>query len=399
MSGDPYTPANGASGDQSPVDAILGEHVEHLFDYCNELIGDSATAADVAEAALVAAQSVLLAPDKLRAWLFALARADALRMGALEREDPAGVVRAPPRGKVDDLLGQDEPTTETIYTTDTAATNAAAQVAASASTVPGSKREVLELVYRHGIQPDDLTTVLGLPPDSAQDLLESAEVEILAEADATAGSLEASSDELADPGAALDESAVTPVVGGPESGDNSTLEMLLTEEAGPDGGTEASEGNSQRVDNPRRERPRRRARAAFIALPTTAVAIVGVVFLIPPVLHHTNYIWLPTVIRSENPSSPLGTSPHSQAHSSDQRRSRSKRPYGFSEPVTSFPGRTPAATRSPSRTHKHPSPRPSRSPSSGTVSAAPSPTPAPSTNSPSPTSSPTSPSAGTSTLS
>ena len=397
MSGDPYTSANGASDDPSPVDAILGEHVEHLFDYCNELIGDSATAADVAEAALVAAQSVLLAPDKLRAWLFALARADALRIGAIEREDPGGVVRAQPRGNADDLLGQDEPTTETTYTTDTAATNAAAQVAASASTVPGLKREVLELVYRHGIQPDDLTTVLGLPPDSAQDLLKSAEVEILAEADATAGSLEASSDELAGPRAALEECAATSVVGGPESGDSRTLEMFLTEEAGPGGGTEAGEGNSQRVDNPRRARPRRRGRAAFIVLPTTAAAIVGVVFLIPPMLHHTNYIWLPTVIRSEDPPSPLGTSSHSQAHSSDQRRSRSKRPSGVSEPVTSFRGRTPAATRSPSRTHKHPSPRTSRSPSS--TSAAPSPTPAPSSNSPSPTSSPTSPSAGTSSAS
>jgi hypothetical protein len=96
-----------------------------VFDYCRALVGRDDLAASATEAALSSARSMVQDPDLLRAWLFALARRQALAT---------------------DVSGADS-------------------------------REVFELVYRHGIRREDLGAVLGVPAEEAAALLAAAEAE------------------------------------------------------------------------------------------------------------------------------------------------------------------------------------------------------------------------------
>ena len=130
--------------DLSAYGPILDEHEQHVFDYCSRLVGDEAAAASATETAMVAAQSLLADPDRLRAWLFALARQDiAAKIQPSDHDEDA---------------------------------------------------EILDLVHRHGIRPGDLPAVLGVSPEHASAMLANAE----SVADALA---------LADPEAEVDASA------------------------------------------------------------------------------------------------------------------------------------------------------------------------------------------------
>jgi hypothetical protein len=133
---------------------MLDEHAAHVLDYCSRLVGDDAEAASAMETAMSAAQTLLADPDRLRAWLFALARQEI-------------VTGARPPGQDPDA-------------------------------------EILDLVYRHGIRLEDLPAVLGVTPERAKAMLADAEAlaEIPAEMDALAPLDEpAGIDELAEPGA------------------------------------------------------------------------------------------------------------------------------------------------------------------------------------------------------
>ena len=143
--------------DLSAYGAILDEHEKHVFDYCSRLVGDEAAAASATETAMVAAQSLLADPDRLRAWLFALARQD--------------------------IAAKIQPSDQ------------------------NQDAEILDLVYRHGIRPGDLPAVLGVPPEHASAMLASAQA--LADAEAEAGA-EAEVDPSTDTDAAgeADASAV-----------------------------------------------------------------------------------------------------------------------------------------------------------------------------------------------
>jgi hypothetical protein len=94
-----------------------------LVAYCGAVSGRESDAASTAHAVLDSVQPLLTDPDQLRAWLFALARRELLAGG----EPPA--------------------------------------------------REVFDLVHRHGILPEDLPVVLGIPPIEADELLANAEAD------------------------------------------------------------------------------------------------------------------------------------------------------------------------------------------------------------------------------
>ena len=103
--------------------AALASNLADLVVYCRTVTGRDEDADAAAHAILDSAQSLLTDPDQLRAWLFALARVE--------------------------VLADSEP----------------------------DAREILDLVHRHGIRPEDLPVVLGIPPAEADQMLAAAEAE------------------------------------------------------------------------------------------------------------------------------------------------------------------------------------------------------------------------------
>ena len=123
----------GVPGGDPAADA-LGELIDtqlaDLVDYCRALTGQESDAVSTAHAAVDSAYALLTDPKLLRAWLFALARRKALtaRPGSTQADSP-------------------------------------------------QPREILDLVHRHGIRPQDLPVVLGIPATEAEERLAAAEAE------------------------------------------------------------------------------------------------------------------------------------------------------------------------------------------------------------------------------
>src|SRR5215471_4949564 len=103
-----------------PGTADLDAQLADLVAYCRDVTGQESDAVSTAHAVLNSARSQLTDPGQLRAWLFALARFE--------------------------LLAGSEP----------------------------DAREVFDLVHRHGIHPEDLPVVLGIPPTEADQVLAAA---------------------------------------------------------------------------------------------------------------------------------------------------------------------------------------------------------------------------------
>ncbi len=149
---------------------MFDAHAAHLFDYCNRLLGDEAEAASATELALTTAQSLLQDGERLRAWLFALARRECLNVNPAVAD---GLGYAAPAE-----AGEDEPDAET---TDPylggPANRPVRQVLPTFSALADRDREILDLVYRHGIRPEDLPAILGVSADRASVWLRTAEEE------------------------------------------------------------------------------------------------------------------------------------------------------------------------------------------------------------------------------
>ena len=442
MSSEPQLATSAESGGPRLVDAILADHVEHLLDYCNNLLGDPSAAAALTEAALVAAQTVLLDPDKLRAWLFAVARADAQNKGVMQPYAQSRKVSTWPIDDSNPPGGEDELVTQTFDAAEIETTGAfTSQLATNvADTLPESNREVLDLVYRHGIQPLDLTTILGLPPESVQALLQSAKEALAAGMEGRSGGLESPREEQSrdetDPdnvasatlaseedtglGAlfwpdiggdavtdgdasvragwryqvgeeqAHDETNPANVASATSSSEEDTgLEALFWADIGGDAATDADTsdraGWRRRVSDPGLRGAHRRARLALMALLSTAAAIAGLVFLISPMLHHARETGLPNPATSRPASSSPTATPPGQTRAQHQ-RSRSTAPSFTSyAPYSSFPAASGAPT--PSRSSSSPNPTPTIS----SHSSSPPPTSPPPTTPPPTTPPPSSP--------
>ena len=146
-----------ARSDLTSFIEMFDTHAAYVFDYCNGLLGDQEEAASATESILIAAQSILQDREKMRTWLFALARRECMTVSP-ERADGDEAVSGSPEEEL--------PTP---------------------SALPQLQREALNLVYRLGILPDDLATVLGVPHEEAEALLESAEAGFGHAADAAPG--------------------------------------------------------------------------------------------------------------------------------------------------------------------------------------------------------------------
>lgn len=139
----------GAQPDRTDVRAfaeIYAAHAAHVFDYCRALVGSDAVAASATRAALVLAWQLPQASDLLRARLIAAARQEALAFAAAGSSWSGASLEA-----ADGALGD------------------------TLRYLPAGQREVLALIYRHDIWPDQLPAVLGVSGRDAYARLAAAE--------------------------------------------------------------------------------------------------------------------------------------------------------------------------------------------------------------------------------
>jgi DNA-directed RNA polymerase specialized sigma24 family protein len=169
-----------ASGDAGMFAAMFDEHARHVFDYCKSILTDEAEAARASEVTFITASSLLSwlrDHDRLRPWLFALARNECTSSSP-GRAALAGCPELP--GRSDHLGLRHEPPAGYMSEPDTDALRLAAiearirlmeQGQAVGSLVLDPPREARMLVYRHGISPRELPAILGIPAKQAKTLL------------------------------------------------------------------------------------------------------------------------------------------------------------------------------------------------------------------------------------
>jgi RNA polymerase sigma factor (sigma-70 family) len=178
------------AGDPDGLATAYDRYADPLFRYCRSLLGDTAEAADAVQDTFVIAAARLDGlddPQRLRAWLFAVARGESLRvLRSKTRTQP------PPEASVTGGAGGTVPTSDTGHAGDTGhpgktdstghADTAGSEGEeagraglrtlfedASAGLGPG-EREVIELRLRQGLKPGDVATVLGVSRSRAHTL-------------------------------------------------------------------------------------------------------------------------------------------------------------------------------------------------------------------------------------
>lgn len=137
---------------------LFGSDLAHLFDYCRALLGPDAEAIRTARSVLDSAHEPLLDREGLRAWFFGLARSLAVAL----RPSGAGTLSYLPPAMVAVSNQQD-----------------LGGVLGAFRALTDRDREMLDLVYRHGIRPADLPAVLIVPAEEAYRRLLHAEEEFI----------------------------------------------------------------------------------------------------------------------------------------------------------------------------------------------------------------------------
>ncbi len=150
-----------AAGDRAAFAAIYDRYADRLHDFCIGMLRDRDAAADcVQEVFCTVADrlSQLKDADKLRPWLYAIARNEALRH-----------IRQRGRERVFDQVPEAvsaEPGPETLA----ARGELADLIAKAAGGLSDRDRSVLELAYRHGLDGPELAEALGVSHASAKKL-------------------------------------------------------------------------------------------------------------------------------------------------------------------------------------------------------------------------------------
>jgi len=150
------------AGDAGGLAEAYDRYADHLYKYCRSMLSEPADAADAVQDTFVIAAARLAGlrePGRLRAWLFAVARNEALRILRARNATP------PPAQALD-------------VTADGADVGAKAERAelrellddAAAGLNPG-EREVIELQLRQGLEPAEVATVLGVSRNHVHSLL------------------------------------------------------------------------------------------------------------------------------------------------------------------------------------------------------------------------------------
>lgn len=152
-----------AAGDRSAFAAIYDRYADRLHDFCIGMLRDREAAADCVQDVFVTAATKLVQlrePDRLRSWLYAIARSEALaRIRARKREQLSEEVPEMPSGEAD-------------MATLAARTELADLIADASGGLSDRDRVVLELAYRQGLDGPELAEALGVTPKNANTLVE-----------------------------------------------------------------------------------------------------------------------------------------------------------------------------------------------------------------------------------
>jgi RNA polymerase sigma factor (sigma-70 family) len=149
------------AGDPAGLAAAYDSYAAALHSYCRSLLAEPADAADAVQDTFVIAAARLTGlrdPDRLRPWLYAVARNECHRRlrgrARLASLDEAGEVTEP---AADEPRGADQEALKELVTSAVAGLN------------PGD-REVIELNLRHDLTGADLADSLGVPVNQAHAL-------------------------------------------------------------------------------------------------------------------------------------------------------------------------------------------------------------------------------------
>jgi RNA polymerase sigma factor (sigma-70 family) len=151
-----------AAGDRAAFGGIYDRYADRLHDFCIGMVRDREAAADcVQEVFCTAAVKLtkLRDPDKLRPWLYAIARHEALRH-----------IRHRRRESVSDELPEVQ-SSEAGPDTLAARSELAGLIAEAAGGLSDRDRSVLELSYRHGLGGPELAEALGVSSTNATKLV------------------------------------------------------------------------------------------------------------------------------------------------------------------------------------------------------------------------------------
>ncbi|WP_082459842.1 MULTISPECIES: RNA polymerase sigma factor [unclassified Mycobacterium] len=152
-----------AAGDRGALAGIYNRYAAPLHAYCVGILRDRHAASDCVQEVFCTATTELPKlrdADKLRPWLYAIARRSALRIAAGRRREAAY-----------DELPDDAATGPGPFTL-TARNELAQLIAQAAQGLSERDRQVLELAYRRGLAGTELAQALGMSYDSTKKLLQ-----------------------------------------------------------------------------------------------------------------------------------------------------------------------------------------------------------------------------------
>ena len=152
-----------AAGDRSAFAEIYDRYADRLHDFCIGMLRDREAAADCVQDVFVTAATKLVQlrePDRLRSWLYAIARSEALaRLRDRKREQLSEELPEMPSNDAD-------------MATLAARTELADLIADASGGLSDRDRVVLELAYRQGLDGPELAEALGVTPRNANTLVE-----------------------------------------------------------------------------------------------------------------------------------------------------------------------------------------------------------------------------------
>ena len=152
-----------ATGDRIAFGEIYDRYADKLHDFCAGILRDRDAAADCVQDVFVTAATKLIQlrePDRLRSWLYAIARSEALaRIRAREREQLSEELPEMPSGEAD-------------LATMAARTELADLIKEASGGLSDRDQVVLELAYRQGLDGAELADALGVTARNANTLVE-----------------------------------------------------------------------------------------------------------------------------------------------------------------------------------------------------------------------------------
>ena len=147
------------AGDPSGLAAAYDRYAEPLYKYCRSMLSNPPDAADAVQDTFVIAScrlAELRDPDRLRAWLYAVARNECLQILGSPR--PAPRITVPP-GMADTVIDITEGAAERA--------ELRALLTTAARGLNAAEREVLELQLRQGLETAEVADVLGVSRSQA----------------------------------------------------------------------------------------------------------------------------------------------------------------------------------------------------------------------------------------